>query len=67
MNDFVLAIVEALGIPCRMVAFSSVMEELPGGTVKHVDALCGILYCMGVNDVQKNADSHFMGLVYQIF
>ena len=38
-----LAVVKALGSPGRMLTLFSVVEELPGGAVKHIDAFCGIL------------------------
>ena len=62
-----LAVVKALGVPGRMIAFGTVVEELPGGTVEHVDALGGVLHRMGVDHVQQNPQSQLMGLVHQIF
>ena len=38
-----LTLIKALGSPGRMLILFSVVEELPDGAVKHIDAFCGIL------------------------
>ena len=43
------------------------MEELVLSTIKHIDALGGVLHCMGVNHIQQYPDTHFMSLVHQVF
>ena len=60
------AVVEALGAPGGMVTLAACVEELPFGAVKHIDALGGVLDCMGVHHIQQHPDAHFMGLVHQI-
>ena len=37
------AVVKTFGTPGRMLALFTIVEELPGGAVKHIDAFCGIL------------------------
>ena len=61
-----LAVVEALGTPGGMFTLVTVVEELPGGAVEHVDALSGILDSVGVDQIQQNTDAHFMSLVHQL-
>ena len=46
-----LTVIKALGSPGRMLTLSTIMEELPCGAVKHVDAYSCILNCMGMNHV----------------
>ena len=61
------AIVKALGVPGRMVTLGTVMEELPGGAIKHIDTFCGILDGMGVYHIQQNPQPHAVGGIDQIF
>ena len=46
-----LTVIKALGSPGRMLTLFSVVEELPGGAVKHIDAICGILDRVGMNQI----------------
>ena len=66
VNDSVLAVIKAFCAPGRMVALNAIVEELPYSAVKHIDALGSILDSVGMNNVQKHPDTHFMGLVDQI-
>ena len=67
VDHFILAVIKALGTPCRVVTLGAVMEELPCGAVEHIDAFCGILHSMGVHHIQQHAQTQLMGLVDQIF
>ena len=52
VNDFCFTIVETLGAPGWMITLISVMEELPCGSIEHVDALGGVLHCVRVHHIQ---------------
>ena len=62
-----LAVVKALGTPGRMVTLIAVVEELPDGAVKHIDAFGCILDGMGMDHIQQHPNAHLMGLVDQVF
>ena len=61
------AVVEALGTPGRMLTLAALMEKLPYGTVKHVDAFHSILDRVGVHQIQPHTDAPLVSLVYQVF
>ena len=54
MEHLVLAVVEELGAPRPMVAPGAVVEELPDGAVKEMDALSGVAHGVGVDQVQNH-------------
>ena len=67
VDDAGLAVIKALGVPGRVIAFRAVVEELPSGAVEHIDALGGVLYGVGVHNVQQDSQAHLMGLIHQVF
>ena len=62
-----LAVVKALCPPGGMVALGAVVEELPSGAVKHIDAFGGIFDGVGMHYVQQHPNAHGMCLVHQVF
>ena len=62
-----LAVIKALGSPGRMLTLFPVVEELPGGSVKHIDSFCGILNGVGMDQIQQNPDAQLVGTVHQVF
>ena len=62
-----LAVIKTLGPPGGMIPLGSVVEELPGRSVEHIDSLSGILHRVGVDHVQQHPDSHGMGSIDQVF
>ena len=60
------AIVEALCTPGRVFTLAAFMEELPYGSIEHIDTLSSVLYRMRMNQIQQHTDTHVMGFVNQI-
>ena len=66
VDDLILAVVEALGIPCQMVAPLPLVEELVLGAIEHVDAFRGVFGGVGMHHIQQHPQPHPVGLVHQI-
>ena len=62
-----LAVIKALGSPGRMLTLFSIVEELPNGTIKHIDALSSILDRVGMDQIKQHTDTQLVGTVYQVF
>ena len=66
VEHLMLAVVEELGAPGRVIASGTVVKELPHGAVKEVDALGHIAHGVGVDQVQHHPQSQLMGPVHQV-
>ena len=67
VDDFVLIVIEALGVPGTVVALCALVEELVGSTVKEVEAFPGVLAGVGMDHVQKHRDAQLMGFINKPF
>ena len=65
VHHAVLAVVKHLAAPRRVIARAAVLEELIVAPVKAVDALGGILDCVGVHQIEQDAQPHRVRLVNQ--
>ena len=63
MNDFILAIIEAQGVPCRMLMFLTRIEELVGVTSQVAQSFHLILDSMRMNDVHDDSHPVLVSLV----
>ena len=67
MQHFVLTVVEAETIPCRVLAATTVMEILIAGTIKFTETLQFVLHRMAMHEVHDDMHSTTVGIIDEGF